>query len=136
MYVLMFYLQDETLISFTISSVVAHLTLKRSPSISSYLTEPTVLASRLATGGREVADGVEEVVFTCVLLCVCLQWKSDVCVYVQDSIFFFFFNTHVCECVLACALMCVTGVSSYVRGEVTPSLLTLGVCRGSYQLSK
>lgn len=33
-------------------------------------------------------------------------------------------------------LMCVTGADSYVRGEVTPSLPSLGVCRGLYQLSK
>lgn len=30
--------------------------------------------------------------------------------------------------------MVVTGVGSCVRGEVTRSLLSRGVCRGSYQL--
>lgn len=101
MYFLMFYLRDETLISSTISSVVTHLTLKHSPRISSYLTVPTVLASRLPTGGREVADRVEEVVFVCVVLCKCLHWKSDVCVFVQDKFF-----SCVCECVCACVNVC------------------------------
>lgn len=42
---------------------------------------------------------------------------------------------HVSVCLHEKALMCVTGANSYVRGEVTPSLLSLGVCRGLYQLS-
>lgn len=59
----MFYLPGETLISSLISSVVTHLTVKHGLCISSYLTLPTVLASRLPTGELEVADGV--------CLCVC-----------------------------------------------------------------
>lgn len=54
----MFYLPYETLISSLISSVVTHLTLKRSLSISSYLAVPTVLTSLLPTGELEVADSV------------------------------------------------------------------------------
>lgn len=65
--VLMFYLPDEALISSLISSVVTHLTLKHSLCVSSYLTMPTVLASRLPTGELEVADRVGEDV-----LCVCV----------------------------------------------------------------
>lgn len=39
-------------------------------------------------------------------------------------------------CLYVWMLMCVTGANSYVRSEVTPSHLGLGVCRGLHQLSK
>lgn len=62
----MVYLLDGTLISSLISSAVTHLTLKHSLCIPSYLTLPTVLASRLPTGELEVADRVGEDVFVCI----------------------------------------------------------------------
>lgn len=68
MHVLMFYLPNETLISSLISSAVTHRTLKHSLWMPSYLTLPTVLASRLPTGELEVADGVGSDAF--VRICV------------------------------------------------------------------
>lgn len=108
------------------------LPLKRNLRIPSYLTLPTVPASRLPTGEQKVADVVfgrgEEGVF-CLYLCE----RGD------ESVFFFgrcHLVMHVSVCLHENVLMCVTGADSYVRGEVTPSLLSLGVCRGLCHLSK
>lgn len=45
-------------------------------------------------------------------------------------------DMHVSLCLHEKVSMCVTGADSYVRGEVAPSLLSLGVCRGLCHLSK
>lgn len=83
--VLMFYLPYETLISSLISSVVTHLTLKHSLSISSYLAVPTVLTSLLPTGELEVADSVwEDVLRVC--LFVCVFWMLPLYIYTCMSL--------------------------------------------------
>lgn len=71
MHVRMFYLLDKILISSLISSAVTHLTLKNSLCIASYLSLPTVLASRLPAGELEVADSVGGCV--CLYLCKCVD---------------------------------------------------------------
>lgn len=64
-------------------------------------------------------------------------WRGCVCASADESVVCATrLYMHVFVCLHVRVLMCVTGADSYVRGEVTPSLLSLGVCRGSYQLCK
>lgn len=83
-----------------------------------------MLASRLPTGELEVADGVGEDVF--VSVCGSVWLKVPL------------YNTYIDVQVFVClhVLVYMTGADSYVRGEVAPSLLCLGVCRGWHQLSE
>lgn len=115
--VLMFYLPDETLISSPVFLCCYTPYLETLP-VYILLSDTAHCACQPAAGGgRQGWD-----VFMC--FCKCVD------VNVLDGAFVQYSFIHLCVCVL----MCVTGANSYVRGEVTPSLLSLGVCRGSYQL--
>lgn len=102
MHVLMFYLLDQTLISSLISSSVTHLTLKTGLRVPSYLTLPTVLASRLPTGELEVADSVGEAafVYTCLEVALCLCTMHS---YMRCFCMFACARVNVCD---RCGLLC------------------------------
>lgn len=92
------------LICSLISSVVTHLTLKHSLSISFYLAVPTVLTSLLPTGELEVADSVwEDVLHVCLFVCVFWMLPLYICTCMSLCVCTACVSVNVCD---RCQLLC------------------------------